>query len=121
MKIEKFLKYQIYYFSFIVFILSFVFQAKIKPLIWLTFIGGFIVFHIYPGYYKLFNNIVPKYKLILYDMIIHWLPLILLLFYYKSEQINWNLVFIIVIVYLLYALPYINKIYFDPINFYKTI
>jgi hypothetical protein len=120
MKIEKFLKYQIYYFSFIVCILSFIFKAKIKPLIILTFIGGFIIFNIYPGYYKLFNGIVSKNKLILYDAIVHWLPFLLLLFYYKSEPTNWNLVIIISIIYLFYAHNKLKQIYLDPVGYYKN-
>jgi hypothetical protein len=120
MKIIKFLKYQIYYLSFVIFILSFIFGYQIKPLIFLTFCGGFILHNIYPNYYKTLTDIIPIEKLILYDFIIHWIPFIMVLFIYKKQPINWKLVSIILFIYLIYSYPYLYDIYFNHRNFYKN-
>lgn len=104
-----------YYFSDIVLILTCFLGDKIIPLNIIVFIGGFILFNIYPNYYKL-NSKSDKYKyIVLYDIIVHWLP-ICFIYFYKQIKPDYSLCCLILSIYLILFRDKITLIYFKKSN-----
>ncbi len=116
--IKKLLLFQPFFFSNIIFILTFVFKYKILPLNIIVAICGFIGFYIYPNFYKLFSPYIKPYYLVFYDIIVHYLPLLLIFFFFKKENINWFIISIITLLYIIIVNKYIYQIYFNPTNFF---
>ena len=123
----KFLINQTKYFSNIVFVITLYLifsgvKTNIIPLNIFVFCCSIILYHIYPNYYNLLNNknskIIPF--LIIYDFLIHYLPLIIILmsniYYYKT---NYKLCFLIIFSYLIIFRNHIDDIYFKPHIYFK--
>lgn len=122
--IKKILLNQIYYFSNIVLILTFIYKTKIRILNYLILFCSIILFHIYPNYYGIFKDDNNKlfHILLFADIIIHWFPIIYL--YINSsnlETIDWNTSFIIVLIYLILFSNKIKEIYYDIYDDIKKI
>jgi hypothetical protein len=107
-------------FSFIVFIITFLLlfinsKVNIIPLNILTFIGSLYLFHYYPNYYEIVNTRDPKLAplLLLYDIIVHYLPLVVVYKVYNTTAINDPLCIAILLTYLLIFHSQLYNIYFD--------
>jgi hypothetical protein len=107
-------------FSFIVFIITFLLlfinsKVNIIPLNILTFIGSLYLFHYYPNYYEIVNTRDPKLAplLLLYDIIVHYLPLVVVYKVYNTTAINYPLCIAILLTYLLIFHSQLYNIYFD--------
>jgi hypothetical protein len=118
----KFIQNQIKSFSFIVFIITFALifinsRSNIIPLNILVFLGSIVLFHYYPNYYNIVNIKAPKLTPLLgtFDFILHYIPLIYIIFYkvYNKTEINYPLCIIILVSYLMIFHSDIRKIYFD--------
>ena len=106
-------------FSFIVFIVSSVLliidaNINIIPLNIITYIGSIILFHEKPGYYTIVKDKNPKLALsvFLYDVIVHYIPLIFVFIIYKTTTTNYLLCFAILLLYLIFFHKDLQHIYF---------
>jgi hypothetical protein len=111
---------QIKSFSFIIFIITFILlfsksTINLLPLNILVFIGSIFLFHFYPNYYKIIKEKYPKYKisLFIFDITIHYIPLLVSYNMSKSINISYHLSFIILLVYLIIFNSKICDIYFN--------
>jgi hypothetical protein len=107
-------------FSFIVFIITFLlllFNSKVNiiPLNILTFIGSLYLFHYNPGYYTIVKNRDPKLTplLLLCDIIVHYLPLVVVYKVYNTTAINYPLCIAILFTYVLIFHSQLYNIYFN--------
>jgi hypothetical protein len=107
-------------FSVIVFIVTFLLffinsKINIIPLNILTFIGSLYLFHYNPGYYTIVKTRDPKLTPLLrfYDIIVHYLPLVVVYKVYNTTAINYPLCIAILLTYLLIFHSQIYNIYFD--------
>ena len=121
----KFLFNQSKSFSFIVFIVSSVLiiidaNINIIPLNIITYIGSIILFHAKPGYYSIVKDNNPKLALsiFLYDVIVHYIPLIFVFIVYKTTTTNYPLCFAILLLYLIFFHKDLQHIYFDYERFF---
>ena len=112
-------------FSFIVFIVSSVLiiidaNINIIPLNIITYIGSIILFHHKPGYYNVVIDKDPKLtlSLFLYDVIVHYIPLIFVFIVYKTTTTNYPLCFAILLLYLIFFHKDLQHIYFDYERFF---
>jgi hypothetical protein len=124
----KFIQNQIKSFSFIVFIITFALifinsRSNIIPLNILVFLGSIVLFHYYPNYYNIVNIKAPKLTPLLgtFDFILHYIPLIYIIFYkvYNKTEINYPLCIIILVSYLMIFHSDIRKIYFDVNQYFS--
>ena len=108
--------------SFIVLVITFVLifinsGSNIIPLNIIILIGSIFLFHYYPGYYQVVNAKAPKLTplLVVYDLILHYLPLIYIIVYkvYTKTDINYTLCFTILALYILLFHSEIHNIYFN--------
>jgi len=108
--------------SFIVLVITFALiflksGSNIIPLNIIILIGSIFLFHYYPGYYKVVNAKAPKLTplLVVYDLILHYSPLIYIILYkvYNKTEINYPLCITIGVLYLMIFHADIRKIYFD--------
>jgi hypothetical protein len=108
--------------SFIVLVITFslIFLksgSNIIPLNIIILIGSIFLFHYYPGYYKVVNAKAPKHTplLVVYDIILHYSPLIYIILYkvYTKTNTNYTLCFTILALYILLFQSEIHNIYFD--------
>ena len=83
-------------FSFIVFIITFLLffinsKINIIPLNILTYLGSLYLFHYNPGYYTIVKTRDPKLTplLLLYDIIVHYLPLVVVCKVYNRTTISY--------------------------------
>lgn len=113
-----FLYSQLRSFSFIIFTITFMLlflnsSINILPLNILVFFGSILLFHYYPGYYKIVmvknRKIMPL--LILYDIIFHYIPL--LVTYNNKTTTKYPLCIILLFTYLLIFHSQLDNIYFD--------
>ena len=107
-------------FSFVVFIITFLLlflnsKVNIIPLNILTYIGSIYLFHYNPGYYEIVKIRDPKLAplLFLYDIIVHYLPLVVVYKVYNTTTINYPLCIAILLTYLLIFHSQLYNIYFD--------
>ena len=107
-------------FSVIVFIITFLLlflnsKINIIPLNILTYIGSIYLFHYNPGYYEIVKIRDPKLAplLFLYDIIVHYLPLVVVYKVYNTTTINYPLCIAILLTYLLIFHSQLYNIYFD--------
>jgi hypothetical protein len=107
-------------FSVIVFIVTFLLllvnsKINIIPLNIFTFIGSIYLFHYYPNYYEIVKIRDPKLAplLLLYDIIVHYLPLVVVYKVYNTTAINYPLCIAILLTYLLIFHSQLYNIYFD--------
>ena len=107
-------------FSFIVFIVTFLLlfinsKINIIPLNIFTFIGSIYLFHYYPNYYTIVKTRDPTLAplLLLYDIIVHYLPLVVVYKVYNTTAINYPLCIAILLTYLLIFHSQLYNIYFD--------
>lgn len=107
-------------FSFIVFIVTFLLlfinsKVNIIPLNILTYLGSLYLFHYNPGYYTIVKTRDPKLTplLLLYDIIVHYLPLVVVCKVYNRTTINYPLCITILFTYLLIFHSQLYNIYFD--------
>jgi hypothetical protein len=68
-----------YYFTNIIFLLTFIYKDKIAPLNILVLFGSIILYHIYLNNYKLLKNTEDYYYYLIFDIIFHRLPIFYLL------------------------------------------
>ena len=113
-------------FSFIVFIVTFLllfFNSKINiiPLNILTYLGSLYLFHYNPGYYTIVKTRDPKLTplLLLYDIIVHYLPLVVVYKVYNTTTISYPLCIVILLTYLLIFHSQLYSIYFDYARFFS--
>lgn len=115
-----FLYSQLRSFSFIIFTITFMLlflnsSINILPLNILVFFGSILLFHYYPGYYKIVmvknHKIMPL--LILYDIIFHYIPLLVTYNINKTTTTNYPLCIILLFTYLLIFHSQLDNIYFD--------
>ena len=106
--------------SFIVFIITFmlfVLNSKINiiPLNILTYLGSLYLFHYNPGYYTIVKTRDPTLTplLLLYDIIVHYLPLAVVYKVYNTTAINYSLSIAILLTYLLIFHSQLYNIYFN--------
>lgn len=118
--IFDFLYSQLRSFSFIIFIITFMLlflnsSINILPLNMIVFFGSILLFHYHPGYYKIVmvrdRNIIPL--LILYDIIIHYIPLLVVYNINKITTTNYPLCIILLFIYLIIFHSQLYNIYFD--------
>ncbi len=107
-------------FSFIVFIITFLLffinsKINIIPLNILTYLGSLYLFHYNPGYYTIVKTRYPTLTplLLLYDIIIHYLPLAVVYKVYNTTAINYPLSIAILLTYLLIFHSQLYNIYFN--------
>lgn len=107
-------------FSVIVFIITFLLffinsKINIIPLNILTFIGSLYLFHYNPGYYTIVNTRDPKLAplLLLCDIIVHYIPLVVVYKVYNTTTINYPLCIAIILTYLLIFHSQLYNIYFN--------
>ena len=107
-------------FSFIVFIITFLLffinsKINIIPLNILTYLGSLYLFHYNPGYYTIVKTRDPTLTqlLLLYDIIIHYLPLAVVYKVYNTTAINYPLSIAILLTYLLIFHSQLYNIYFN--------
>lgn len=112
-------------FSFIVFIISSVLiiidaNINIIPLNIITYIGSIILFHHKPGYYNIVKDKNPKLALsiFLYDVTVHYIPLIFVFIVYKTTTTYYPLCFAILLLYLIIFHKDLHHIYFDYERFF---
>ena len=114
-----FLYSQLRSFSFIIFTITFMLlflnsSINILPLNILVFFGSILLFHYYPGYYKIVmvknRKIMPL--LILYDIIFHYIPL-LVTYNINKTTTKYPLCIILLFTYLLIFHSQLDNIYFD--------
>ena len=103
-------------FSFIVFIITFLLlfvnsKVNIIPLNILTFIGSLYLLN----YYEIVNTRDPTLAplLLLYDIIVHYIPLVVVYKVYNTTAINYPLCIAILLTYLLIFHSQLYNIYFD--------
>ena len=113
-------------FSFIVFIVTFLllfFNSKINiiPLNILTYLGSLYLFHYNPGYYTIVKTRDPKLTplLLLYDIIVHYLPFVVVYKVYNTTTISYPLCIVILLTYLLIFHSQLYSIYFDYARFFS--
>jgi hypothetical protein len=106
--------------SFIVFIITFLLffinsKINIIPLNILTYLGSLYLFHYNPGYYTIVKTRDPTLTplLLLYDIIIHYLPLAVVYKVYNTTAINYPLSIAILLTYLLIFHSQLYNIYFN--------
>jgi hypothetical protein len=118
----NFIQNQIKSLSFIVLIITFALifknsRSNIIPLNIIVFIGSIVLFHYYPNYYNIVTIKAPNLTPLLatFDFILHYIPLIYIIFYkvYNNTEINYPLCIIILVSYLMIFHADIRKIYFD--------
>ncbi len=116
----KFLSNQSKSFSFVVFIVSSILliidaNINIIPLNIITYIGSIILFHEKPGYYTIVKDKNPKLELsiFLYDVTVHYIPLIYVFIVYKTSTTHYPLCFVILLLYLIFFHKDLQHIYFD--------
>ena len=114
-------------FSFIVFIVSSILliidaNINIIPLNIITYIGSIILFHAKPGYYTIVKDKTPKLalSLFLYDVTVHYIPLIFVFIIYKTTTTNYLLCFAILLLYLIFFHKDLQHIYFDYERFFTN-
>ena len=107
-------------FSFIVFIITFLLffinsKINIIPLNILTYIGSLYLFHYNPGYYTIVKTRDPTLTplLLLYDVIVHYVPLVVVYKVYNTTVINYPLCIAILFTYLLIFYSQLYNIYFN--------
>ena len=107
-------------FSFVVFIITFLLlflnsKINIIPLNILTYIGSIYLFHYNPGYYEIVKIRDPTLTplLLLCDIIVHYLPLVVVYKVYNTTTINYPLCIAILLTYLLIFHSQLYNIYFD--------
>ena len=107
-------------FSFIVFIITFMLffinsKINIIPLNILTYLGSLYLFHYNPGYYTIVKTRDPTLTplLLLYDIIVHYLPLAVVYKVYNITAINYPLSIAILLTYLLIFHSQLYDIYFN--------
>ena len=112
-------------FSFIVFIITFLLffinsKINIIPINILTYIGSLYLFHYKPGYYEVVKIRDPTLTplLLLYDIIVHYLPLVVVYKVYNTTAINYPLCIAILLTYLLIFHSKLYRIYFDYERFF---
>jgi hypothetical protein len=125
LNINKFINNQFKYLTNIIFIISFLLlniNQNILPLNISIAILSIIIYSIYPNVYAVVrkNNdkLIPY--LLIYDIIGHWLPLIYILSmnYNETTQTNYQLCFIIIILYILIFNKEIYGLYFNPQQYF---
>jgi len=106
------------WFSFIVFIITFmlfVLNSKINiiPLNILTYLRSLYLFHYNLGYYTIVKTRDPTLTLLLllYDIIVHYLPLVVVYKVYYTTAINYPLSIAILLTYLLIFHSQLYNIY----------
>lgn len=116
----KLINRQMKSFSFVIFIITFILlfsksSINILPLNILVFIGSVFLYHIYPNYYKIIREKYSKYKisLLIYDIVIHYIPLLVGYNMSKSTTISYHISFIILLVYLILFNSQFCDIYFN--------
>ena len=121
----NFLIHQSKSFSFIVFIVSSVLiiinaNINIIPLNIITYIGSIILFHHKPGYYNVVMDKDPtlSISLFIYDVVVHYVPLIFIFIIYKTTSTNYLLCFAILFIYLLLFHKELHHIYHDYERFF---
>ena len=127
LNLNKLINNQIKYFTIIIFIITFILfyisNTNIIPLNIIVFIGSIFIFHIYPNIYgvvrKNNKNLIPH--LLLYDIIVHYIPLIYILYMNLNETTitNYQLCVIIIILYILILNKEIYNIYFNPEQYFN--
>lgn len=100
-----------YYFTNIIFILTFIYKDEIAPLNILVLFGSIKLSHIYPNYYKLLKNTEDYKYYLIYDIILHYCPFFYLSTYKKITP-NYILSFNILLLYLILFNHKIKKKYF---------
>ena len=112
-------------FSFIVFIITFLLllvnsKINIIPLNILTYLGSLYLFHYNPGYYEVVKIRDPTLTplLFLYDIIGHYLPLVVVYKVYNTTTISYPLCIVILLTYLLIFHSQLYNIYFDYERFF---
>jgi hypothetical protein len=107
-------------FSVIVFIITFLLlfinsKVNIIPLNILIFFGSILLFHYYPNYYEIVNTRAPKLAplLLLCDIIVHYIPLVVVYKVYNTTTINYPLCIAIILTYLLIFHSQLYNIYFN--------
>ena len=90
-------------------------KINIMPLNILTFIGSLYLFHYNPGYYTIVNTRDPKLAplLLLCDIIVHYIPLVVVYKVYNTTTINYPLCIAIILTYLLIFHSQLYNIYFN--------
>jgi hypothetical protein len=113
MDTKKLIKYQPFYFTNLVFVATLLLGGQIKPLNLLVFVGSIILVHIYPKVFTDLSKVIPCNLLMLYDMFIHWFPMYYAFVIHKNDKIRWDYVFLLIIIYIIYAYKYIDDVYFN--------
>jgi hypothetical protein len=73
------------------------------------------LFHEKPGYYTIVKDKNPKLSLsiFLYDVTVHYIPLIYVFIVYKTSTTHYPLCFAILLLYLIFFHKDLQHIYFD--------
>jgi hypothetical protein len=118
-KYYDFIYIQLKSFSFIIFIITFMLLflnngINILPLNILVFFGSIFLFHFYPGYYKIVkvrdHKVMPL--LIIYDIIFHYIPLLVAYKINKTTTTNYPLSVMLLFLYLIIFHSQLCNIYF---------
>jgi hypothetical protein len=129
MNYELLLKSQIYYLTNIVFILTILFKSRVMPLNMIVLLGSIYFLHIKINFskkmrkntsiYDRFHKKIPRILLITHDLIFHWGPFLYTLKKIKDNQIDWYIVFMVLVVYPIFTMKHLNNIYFDTEIYYS--
>lgn len=129
LNLYKFINKQLKSFSIITFTVTFILIYKkspynIIPLNIIVLLGSIILFHCYPNYYKIIKEknkeLTPL--LIIFDIILHYMPLIYIINYklYDKTETNYKLCLIILILYFILLNSEIFDIYFNYNQYFNN-
>jgi hypothetical protein len=90
-----------------------------KPLNLMVLLTSIFFLHIQTDFYEKFGKQIPKLLLILYDVICHWGPFIYTLNKKTDKDIDWFMVFLVLVIYFIFALDQLNNIYFNIEKYYS--